>query len=388
MRLLFITLSLGFGEGCAALLPVTAGCWPALAGLTALTVLFGYGHAWRLWPVAAAFLLGATLFLQAESVRNEQLRETPWLRNARLRTGALPRTPARRMLARRVGVGLDRKRETAVLNRAILLGERNRIPSATKRVFGESGTMHVFAISGLHVMVVAKTLVVVLALLFVPVRWAGLLSLPVLWCYVHLIGMTPSAVRAALMASLYFCAPAFWRRSDALRAWCLTFWLMHVVKPHSIVDVGSLLSFAVMLALVLGGRIARAFASETARWLFLTAVAWAAGTPIAAHAFGRVTPGGLVANLVLISTATYSVAAGAIGVIVSFVSTSVAAYVNNLSALFTEAMVAIAHVVSKLPASNFEGEPWSLGTCAAWYVGLTAVLLAVQARCNRGARFL
>lgn len=377
MRLFWFALALGFGEGAAALVPTAAGCWPAILVLAALAALWGYGHALRGWPVAVAFLLGATLFLHASVARERQLRDTPWLRNARSRVRALPPSAVRRELGRRATLGLDPRRETVALNRAILLGERHRIPSATQRVFRDSGTMHVFAISGLHVMVVAKTLAVLLALLFVPLRWAGLAALPVLWGYVHLIGMTPSAVRAALMASLYFAAPALWRRSDALRAWSLTFVLMHVWNPFCIVDLGSLLSFAVMLALVWGGRIARSFASESVRTLFLTVVAWAAGTPIAAYAFGRVTPGGLVANLVLISTAAYSVAAGAVGVVASCLSTRLATYVNNLAALFTDTMTAVAQIVARLPAANFEGARWTLSECVLWYLVLIAALMAV-----------
>jgi ComEC/Rec2-related protein len=158
----------------------------------------------------------------------------------------------RRDLSRRVGIGLDAARpEIAGLNRAILLGERAHLPRATRRVFVDAGTMHVFAVSGLHVMIVAGVLRFLLVLAFVPVRLTGLALVPLLWGYVLVIGSPPSALRAAAMASVYFLAPLFWRRSDGIVAWSLTFIVFHILFPGNLLRVGSLLSFAVMLGILL-----------------------------------------------------------------------------------------------------------------------------------------
>ena len=111
--------------------------------------------------------------------------------------------------------------------------------------------------------------------------------------------------------------------------------------------------------------------------LLVTLAAWAAGVPISAHVFGRVTPGGMVANLVLIATAKATVVAGALGIGASYISEAVAAHVNNLTALGIKAMVLVAEAVSRLPGANFETMPWSVLTCAEWYaaVALTGLLV-------------
>ena len=84
-------------------------------------------------------------------------------------------------------LALDEGGEVAGLNRAILLGERSRLSRRTRQMSVASGAMHVFAISGLHVMAVAKELVVLLAAFLVPRRFAGVVAIPILWGYVHLI---------------------------------------------------------------------------------------------------------------------------------------------------------------------------------------------------------
>lgn len=376
MRILSICLALAAGEFMASYVPTAAEAWPVAAIAVALVALFGYGFAVRGWGYVAVFLLGVTLFLSA-SVASERLyRVQPWMRYARRRAQkSVERADwtftVKRDLARRVGLGLEHDREVVALNRAILLGERGRLPYRTRQVFVESGTMHVFAISGLHVMSVASVLVFLLGFLFVPRRFAGAVAIPILWGYVYLIGASPSAVRAALMATFEYSAPLVWRRPNGLRAWELTFLSIHLLQPTSIVNVGSALSFAVMLAIVFAGESGRA--SGWKGTLLTTCAAWAVGVPIAAHVFGRVTPGGMLANLVLIFAAKGVVVSGLTGVLVSYVSTALAVHVNNLAALITWAMVGVSEVVSRLPGANFEVESWTMLQCAEWYVMIVLV---------------
>lgn len=290
-------------------------------------------------------------------------------------------------LSRRVGLGLAGDPGTADLNRAILLGERARIDPETREDFVAAGTVHIFAISGLHVIIVAKTLLVLFVVCFLPLRFARLAVIPVLWAYTLLVGAPPSAVRATVMATFYFAAPAFWRRPNALLAWAYTFLAVHVLAPERLFDVGSALSFAVMLALVLWGRLAsRAGLRGAAAAFGVTAVAWAAGVPIAARVFGRVTPGGLVANLAAVPVAGGTVVGGVTGVFASFLSSELAAHVNNAAALFTRLVAGLSRAVASLPGANFEVEPWPLWKCVLWYaafVALAALFIAVRRKRDR-----
>lgn len=371
MNLLYICAALFAGEWFASLRPAACGSWPLFAIAAALAALLGHGfrlHGWRL--VATAFA-GAALFFLAVAPHEEELRLSPWLRDRprRARSSAAA-TPLRRAFSRQAAIGIELDAEACAVNRAILLGERWRLKPELRRAFVESGSIHVFAISGLHVMIVARTLMVLLMLAFVPQRLAGAAALPPLWLYVYMIGAPPSAVRAAAMASLYLLAPVFWRRPDALRAWSLTFLAVHLADPRMVADVGCRLSFTVMLALILAVRPAERLGSLWAKALFFSFAAWAAGAPIAANAFGRFTPGGIVANLALLPAAALSVATGVVGALAGFVSETAAAHFNNLAALVTKAMTGVSRAVAGLGWANFEVENWGLGACAAWYASL------------------
>ena len=388
MKMLFFCGALAAGEFAASFAPTFADSWPFLALVGVLAALFGHGLGLRGWWLASVFLLGCALFLRAASVEERRFRETPWMRGRERR--ARQTEPAgvagsvRRDLCRRMSLGLERERETAGLGRAILLGERSRLPARTKRLFVESGTMHVFAISGLHVVAVADVMKVVLRLLWLPQRLARLATIPLLWGYVLLIGCPPSAMRAVIMATFDGLSCACWRRPDGLRSWALTFSLVQICDPLLIVHVGNALSFAVMLAIVVAGEIGREWPRRR-RELLTTCVAWAVGVPISAAVFGRVTPGGLLANLVLIATAKAAVYAGAAGVAVSYASEALARHCNNLCALAIRAMVMVADAVTRVPGTNLETGKWTLLPCLTWYALFALGLLLVK-KCSERRR--
>lgn len=383
MNLISLCAALFAGEWFAAQCPQAFGSWPFFAILAALAALLGYGFAIPRWHWLATALAGTALFYVAVAPQEREYRLSPWLRGRPRRAATAAATPLRRAFSRQAAIGLAAGSESAAINRAILLGERWRLKPETKRAFVESGSIHVFAISGLHVMVVAKTLMLLLMLAFVPQRLAGVAALPPLWIYVYMIGAPPSAVRAATMASLYLLAPVFWRRPDALRAWSLTFLGVHLIDPRLAADVGCRLSFAVMLALILAAQVTDRLPRAWAKALLFVFAAWAAGAPIAASTFGRFTPGGIVVNLALVPAAALSVTVGIFGALLGFVSETAAAHLNNLAALVTQAMAGVARAIAGSGWASFEVEPWGTSACAAWYAALAAAFLFLRHRKDR-----
>lgn len=372
--------AVALGEGLASRIPQAAELWPVFLVAAGLVVLLGYGFARKYYRPLALALLGAALFFLSSVESERNYRESPWLRNTPRRTARAPTDPLRQELARRVSLGLDHAPEVQALNRAILLGIKSDIPGKLRSSFVESGTIHVFAISGLHVMIFAELMMISVALCFVPTRFQGLATLPLLWGYVMLIDMPPSAVRAALMASIYFLAPLFRRKSDGLIAWSAAFLIVHLIDPKQIIEVGSLFSFTVMLTLVFAVRVSRELPQTRTKTALLTFSAWAAGVPIAASVFGHVTPGGLIANLFIIPAAACSVVSGLLGIVLSFVSTTLAVHLNNLAALSTGAMITIAQAVADIPFADIEIPRWGFRDCALWYTALGLFLYFVKLR--------
>ncbi len=378
-RLLFACAALAAGEFVASRAPTYAEAWPAAAAAALLVALFGYAWAVRGWVFVAIACAGLALFLCASVERERAYRERPWLRATRHEPIAVTSRSmcdaTRRDFSRRVALGLGAEGDLVRLNRAILLGERRGMSPCLKETFVMSGTIHIFAISGLHVMAVARVLMTLLRFVWIPRRFVGTAVIPLLWGYVALIDFPPSAIRAAAMASLACLALRVRRRPDGVTAWALTFLGVYLVRPMRIVDVGCGLSFAVMLAILVAGDWLRDRPESWKKSLAMTFAAWAAGLPIAAHVFGRVTPGGLLANLALVPAAGVTVYAGTAGLLASFVSEPLAAHLNALSALFTKAMLVLSDGVSRLPGANVEVSNWSILVCLEWYAVLGLVCL-------------
>lgn len=376
---LIIVGALAAGEGLASASPQSVALWPFLLVLAVLVVLIGYGFRVRGWVLIAVALFGAAVYYHATVEVEQHYRDSPWLRKAR-RYEKTERQDSmiRREFSRRIGIGLEHSPSTADLHRAILLGDKKALSSKKRRAYIDSGTIHIFAISGLHVMIIAKVIMFFVAICMVPLRWQGVVAMPFVWAYVAMIGSPPSAVRAALMASVYFVAPIFWRRQDGLIAWSVTFIAIHLINPMQIGNVGSLFSFVVMLALIFANRLVREVKTPIYKGIVLTIVAWAAGVPIAASVFGRITPGGLIANLVLMAVAGYTVVIGFLGVLASFFLTPIARLLNNLAAISTSLMDFLADAVSRIPGASIVVPPWDFFTCMLWYIAMALVYYLVH----------
>lgn len=280
--------------------------------------------------------------------------------------------------SRRSGTGLANKGEVEVLNKALVLGERSNIDRQTRDAFAASGTAHLFAVSGLHVFVIAKFFSIILALTGFPSRFKAFILIPLVWFYVLLVGAGPSAVRAGMMASLYWSAAVFWRKSDPLVAWAQTFAIVHILKPETLISTGSQLSFAVMLGLVLWNRIASGLKNRFATVFAPTVIAWVFGTPIIAATFSVITPGGLVVNLLAVPIAVFSVILSVLGILFSYISSYLAGVFNSAAHMSTSIVLGLARTAGAIGWSSFEIEKWSLLECVVWYVVVALVLWIIH----------
>ena len=322
-------------------------------------------------------------------------RHTFWVRGSgkARRLAAAEETASRRYaktsaaLASQASLGLGWAPELAGLNHAMLLGQRSALDPSRRKTFAAAGTIHVFAISGLHVMMLAWMLNGILARLDIPLAIRGLVTIPAVAAYVMLTGMRPSAIRAAMMMALYLLAPVFGRRPDAQTAWGMAAIAVYGSAPARIYDIGCTLSFAVMLGIVLwvrwSGNLQPLVAAGTMRQKFLgnlgvSFAAWAAGAPIIAQTFGRLSLGGLFANIAVVICAQWTVRFGAFGIAASLICIPLAAIANNLAALCTWLMAFISETVASIPHTVIDTTRWTALHSVSWYVFWAAAGLAAK----------
>lgn len=126
---------------------------------------------------------------------------------------------------------------------ALFFGCRQGISPATKNIFLKSGTIHILAISGLHIGVFALILLLLLRWLPITLRY---LVVPILiFVYVFLIGMSPPAVRAFIMISVFCLHLTFLYPIRPLNSLALAAVIILCINPMTINAIGFQFSFIV-----------------------------------------------------------------------------------------------------------------------------------------------
>jgi len=148
--------------------------------------------------------------------------------------------------------GPEQQRLAGVLG-AMMLGDRALLDPLLQEQFLLSGTMHLFAVSGLHVMAVGGALFGLASLLPLPrsVRtWVALIFLGV---YVGVIGLPPSAIRAYAMLVFYCVGRGLTRRTAPFPAVVASAVVLLIWDPRQLLGLGFQLSYTVVAAILLLG---------------------------------------------------------------------------------------------------------------------------------------
>ncbi len=205
---------------------------------------------------------------------------------------------------------------------ALLVGDRSGLDEDTVSTFRDSGLAHLLAISGLHMGLVAGTVFAVLrfALCLIPrvaLRWpvkqiAAAAALVVSAGYLVLAGAPVPTQRAFVMTGIVLTAILAGREAVTMRLVALAAVAVLALRPEALVGASFQLSFAAVIALVVGHEAWRRRrprengslpgwltgpARYTAGVALTSVIATVATAPFVTFHFQAVALGGLAANL-------------------------------------------------------------------------------------------
>jgi ComEC/Rec2-related protein len=281
----------------------------------------------------------------------------------------------------------------------MLLGWRAGMTDDLADAFRHSGTMHVFAISGLHISMITLILVAIFRAVRVPRGYCWMLVLPALWFYAAATGWQASAVRATLMSSLVLAGWSLRRPQDLLNTLAGAAWLILLWEPGQLFQVGFQLSFSVVLGIVLmlphlerfqnrwlvpdplvpdegrsiWERRLRGAAREVTASLGISLAATLWSVPWMAYYFNICSPVSLVANLAVVPLSAIALMSG-LGSLLTAAWFPYASVLYNHSAwLAMLAMTAASQWSADLPGAWFYVASPSLVVLAGYYLLLTAL---------------
>ncbi len=209
---------------------------------------------------------------------------------------------------------------------AMALGWKTALTDEVTEPFMRSGTMHIFAISGLHIALIAGILVSLLRVLQLPRGACGWIVIPLIWFYTHATGWQSSAIRSTIMMTVIIAGWMLHRPGNLLNSLAASGFIILLWEPQQLFQASFQLSFFVVLSIGLllppfekirqrllrhDPLIPHDALPRWRRWveppvLWVTAslatslAAWLGSLPLIAWYFHMVTPVSLLANLLVV----------------------------------------------------------------------------------------
>jgi len=277
----------------------------------------------------------------------------------------------------------DSPRATAIL-KAMALGAREQTPDDLEDLFRLSGSLHIFAVSGMHVGIFAAIVWALLSLLRLPRRWVVLLVIPIVLFYAVVTGLRPSACRAAIMASTILLGLVAERRPRLLNSLGFAALILLAVDTQQIFLPGFQLSFAVLIAIaVLANPVRLALLQpfavdpliprelvpawhrrlESARaavagLLAMSLAAWIGSAPLVIYHFHLLTPIAIVSNLIMVPLAAVILSVACLSLLLSACQlTAVALLANNANWLLIKCLTLAATAFAAIPGGHLSFAP-------------------------------
>jgi competence protein ComEC len=147
--------------------------------------------------------------------------------------------------------GLPEEDESLHLLWAMTLGWKTGLTQEIYEPFMLSGTMHIFAISGLHIALISGILVSLLRVVRISRAWCGIVVVPSLWLYTGATGWQPSAIRSAIMMTVIIGGWSLRRPSNLLNSLAGAALIILVWEPRQLFGASFQLSFFCVLSLAL-----------------------------------------------------------------------------------------------------------------------------------------
>ncbi|MFH0781844.1 MAG: DNA internalization-related competence protein ComEC/Rec2 [Pseudomonadota bacterium] len=307
-------------------------------------------------------------------------------------------------LRTRIGAHIDISvpTESQGLYRAILIGDRSRVDDAILETFKGSGTMHILAISGLHMTVIGTLLFTAIywllnrskKLLFrYPLRkWAALLCLPVLLGYGLLAGLNIPVFRAVVMSCMVIVAVCTDRPKSPSTLMACAALIILTIEPLALLTASFQLSFVATMAILFlfpilkkltvpdANTLPRTKIQAVVDWLIaamlVSIVATLATTPISLFAFNRFSPMSIFSNLLVEPLiCLWSLPAGFLSIPFIFLQPEIGTWLLHIGSLGLSTAVQATTYFSGLPFSTLwlPSPPWSL--MIGFYGGVTGCCL-------------
>ncbi len=133
--------------------------------------------------------------------------------------------------------------------KALIIGDRGGIPKKLKLKFRLAGVMHLLAISGLHISILAFILYLLQNLIGVPPDLKNLITIIFMAAFVVISGLKIPVIRAVVMNIFFLVGVLLGRRGIIWISYTFSYSLFLLLNPNSLFDISFQLSYMAVLAI-------------------------------------------------------------------------------------------------------------------------------------------
>lgn len=276
-----------------------------------------------------------------------------------------------------LGVGMEDAPALRALIAGITLGVREAASDQFADAFRQTGTFHLFSVSGLHVGMFALLLWTLLRPLGFTRRKAVLLIVPLLFFYSLVTGASPPSLRAAVMISVAFGGFLLDRPNTPANSLAAAALLLLAWDTNQLFSPGFQLSFSIVTAIFLLApplqnffaakwrpdpflprklytqrqRIAANSGRELAMTLGVSTAAWLGSLPLTAALFHLLPVLAIPANLLAVPLAFAILAVAMLSLLAGSMSLWLTAVFNNANWGLASLLLAVVQGTAALPGS-------------------------------------
>ncbi|MDP8262604.1 MAG: DNA internalization-related competence protein ComEC/Rec2 [Candidatus Ancaeobacter aquaticus] len=132
----------------------------------------------------------------------------------------------------------------------MILGDKEGISNSLREAFVRTNTIHVLAISGLHIGLIVLIILGILRFFSMPKAYSALIAIPLIVLYALIVGNKPSVWRATTMAVIVLFGWVIKRESDIVNSLAAAALLLLIWNPYNLYSIGFQLSFVVVLSII------------------------------------------------------------------------------------------------------------------------------------------
>ena len=235
---------------------------------------------------------------------------------------------------------------------AFLIGSREYMSQDMKYIVTSSGIAHIFAVSGMHIGILAGAVFYLLRSFKVNIKYNIIATTIVLLIYAYICGFPPSVNRAVLMCVMVMYGRVIGRRNDLLSIISLSAIILLIVNPINLFNLSFMLSYGAVFGIVLLYKpIARVlnFVPEFAKPIITTSLSTnIAILPIMTGYFNSLSLYFLITNVIVLPFVAFAYVVLIIGVLIAVIIPPIT-FIVTFSGYFFTAIRMILELISSLP---------------------------------------